>query len=116
MFVQWGSKGVERLVGQGTFDCPNCRVQGYKHFQICRQHHLYWGLIPLGSDPTEYEWVECERCGEKWEPIVLPERKAAMEKVQAESEALILAGKAKPCVACGVAVMGSYCPYCGAAQ
>lgn len=116
MIVQWGSKGVTRLIGQGMFDCPGCSGQAYKHFQIYRKHYLYWGLIPLGSEPTQYEWIECQRCGEEWEPTVLPERRAALERENREGEALILAGKAKPCVSCGRAISASYCNYCGAAQ
>ena len=60
--IIFGTKGRDSQVGQGRFNCPQCRMQrAYEHKSVRRYFTLYFiPVIPLGSAG---EYVQCESCG-----------------------------------------------------
>ena len=60
--IIFGTRGRDSQVGQGRFNCPQCRMQrAYEHKSVKRYFTLYFiPVLPLGSAG---EYVRCESCG-----------------------------------------------------
>jgi hypothetical protein len=68
--IIWGSKGVERKVGEGHFFCPTCQHDvPYIRKKVSRFFTLYF--IPIFPLETVGEYVLCQECSSDWDPEVL---------------------------------------------
>ena len=80
-FITWGSRTKFVTVGQGAFHCPSCHnVAGYSHQEVRRYFTLY--SIPLFSEATLGEFIECTRCRSKFQPFVLTLSPGQIEEMQ----------------------------------
>jgi zinc-ribbon family len=69
-FIIFGWRAVTYSIGHGRFHCPGCQTeQSYKHRRVRRFFTLYF--IPLIPLEKIGEFVECEMCRQKWQPLVL---------------------------------------------
>ncbi|MCL2716767.1 MAG: zinc ribbon domain-containing protein [Alphaproteobacteria bacterium] len=82
MIFIWGTKGRIKTIGQGTFNCPNCRApRQYEHRRAQRWFTLYF--IPVFPMSTLGESVTCNACNNSYVPAVLeydPARHHAAQK------------------------------------
>ena len=69
-FIVFGWRGITYTIGKGSFHCPGCGCQQmYRHRRSRRFFTLYFiPLIPLDKIG---EFVECQICLQKWQPLVL---------------------------------------------
>lgn len=81
--IIWGSKGITRTTGDGTFNCPVCTSpQHFEQKRIRKFFTLYF--IPLFPTSTLGEYVECRRCQGTFDPTIR-NYDPAQESQQAEA-------------------------------
>jgi hypothetical protein len=69
-FVFFGSRAVTYTIGKGSFHCPGCHCdQPYLHRRARRFFTLYF--IPLIPLEKIGDFVECQMCRQRWQPLVL---------------------------------------------
>ncbi len=73
LFIIFGTKVRQQIIGEGQFYCPKCQSQrAYIHKKASRYLSLYFiPIIPMGKLG---EFVECQTCGTTFEPSVLQVR------------------------------------------
>lgn len=68
--IIWGSKSREKIVAQGQFYCPRCRIlRPYYKKRISRYFTIYF--IPIFETKLLAEFIECDGCGTYFKPEVL---------------------------------------------
>ena len=69
-FIIFGWRAVTYSIGKGRFLCPGCGTeQDYRHRRVRRFFTLYF--VPLIPLEKVGEFVECQMCNQKWQPLVL---------------------------------------------
>jgi len=68
--IIWGTRGSNRVAGNGQFFCPRCDAeQQYKHIEVKQYFTLYFiPLIPMGK---QGEFIECSTCAGTFAPEIL---------------------------------------------
>lgn len=80
--IIWGSKGIRKRIGSGTFFCPQCRRDsGYTQMRLSRYFTLYF--IPLFPTKTLGEAVQCDSCSGSFNMGVLSLSREAIEAATA---------------------------------
>jgi transcription elongation factor Elf1 len=70
LFIIFGTKVRQQVIGEGQFFCPKCQSQrAYQHKKASRYFSLYF--IPIFPMGKLGEFVECQTCGIAFEPAVL---------------------------------------------
>jgi hypothetical protein len=85
MMIIWGSKGREKVVGQGQFFCPRCNgTRPFLHKRIAKYFTLYF--IPLFETSTLGEYIECQSCFSPFRTEILQHTKSLQEQNQMKQE------------------------------
>jgi hypothetical protein len=75
-FIVWGSKIIEKKLGQGVFFCPDCyKETTYSHIKLQKWFTLYW--IPLFPTKTLDTVVKCDKCTTMYKERILDIQAAA---------------------------------------
>ncbi|MFT4623427.1 MAG: tellurite resistance protein [Myxococcota bacterium] len=65
----FGMHPIPRLLGEGSFECPNCRQNaGYEHTETRRWFAIGVPLVPL---QRLGDWIRCTTCNSTFSPDVL---------------------------------------------
>ena len=68
--IIFGYRGRDRTVGNGSFNCPNCRAsRSYEHKKLQRWFTLYF--VPVFPLQTLGERIVCGACGQAYTTAVL---------------------------------------------
>jgi hypothetical protein len=70
MFIIWGTKNSTDIVETGEFYCPHCAdFASYAINRVQQSKHVYG--LSIGSSSVVAEYVECGRCGSRFDAQVL---------------------------------------------
>lgn len=70
MILFFGTRTRMRVLGTGSFPCPNCLAsRAYQRQSARTWFHLFWiPIVPLGQ---AQEAVLCTVCGGQWHPALV---------------------------------------------
>lgn len=102
--IIWGSKARQRIIGNGVFFCPNCRLDSaYQHIRVSSYFTLYF--IPLFPMSTLGEGIQCGKCGSQFNMSIL---ELSREQIMDALQPWVCAGcsnhnpaSERTCLACG---------------
>lgn len=79
----------EKLIGQGEFECPHCRVgRGYQRKEV--RPYLSFYFIPLFPVGKTEDVIQCQTCANLFEPAVI--KRQEREKPKRDSLADLING------------------------
>lgn len=67
MLIIWGSKGVEKTVGEGNIQCPVCNLVTAYELKVIQKYFTLF-FIPLFPYGKKIEYLECQRCKVPFKP------------------------------------------------
>jgi hypothetical protein len=83
--IIWGSRGRERIVAQGDFFCPSCKmIRRFTHHEVAKYFTLYF--IPLFQTSKLGEYVQCATCLTTYKPEVLSLTRAYLDEVGRQTQ------------------------------